>query len=165
MADRSLLVVALAIVGLVAASRMSFDSDPQTSAECRQAEIPDGLGSHPGLFLDAGEVSAIKAKVAERQEPWATSYARMIVDADATLDLEPLTVVDQGHLPRTTDPHDYYTDAPYAGTGDGIINPLNDRADYRSAIAFTRSATSASPTPSRARNAMPARRSISSGPG
>jgi Alginate lyase len=137
MGYRRLLVVALVLVASTAAAVMSLDSHRETGRECRAADARENLAGHRGLFLDAGEIAAIRALVAARQEPWASGYARLLADADAALALEPPTVVDQGRPPDSGDPHDYSTDAPYAGTGDGIINPLNDRTDYRNAIAFS----------------------------
>jgi hypothetical protein len=103
------------------------------------AAAPGTAGSgHPGMYLDAGEVAAIRTRVKAGADPWAAAYARLIVDADKALNYRPFSVTFGGKGPAGGDIHDYWTDAPYTGSRDGIINPVNDRTDYFAASGFTK---------------------------
>lgn len=130
-------VTVLATAGLLTLALTLLGSRDWTAGGSETLQVHAAkVGVHPNLFIDADEITAVRAQVADRQEPWATGYAQMISAAEAALELPPQSVVGRGRRPESGQPHDYFTDPPYAGTGDGIINPLNDRTDYRSAIAF-----------------------------
>ncbi len=94
--------------------------------------------THPRMYLDSGEIAAIKAQVQAGAAPWKAAYERMISDANAALSQGALSVTFGGKAPSSGDSHDYWTEAPYLGTGDGVINPAQDRTDYTAANALSR---------------------------
>ena len=104
------------------------------------ASAPAALAqeTHPRMYLDSGEIAAIKAQVQAGAAPWKAAYERMIYNANAALSQRALSVTFGGKPPSSGDSHDYWTEPPYEGTGDGIINPAQDRTDYFAAIALGR---------------------------
>jgi hypothetical protein len=104
------------------------------------ASAPAALAqdTHPRMYLDSGEIVAIKAQVETGAAPWKAAYDRMISDANAALSQGALSVTFGGRAPSSGTPHDYWSEAPYKGTRDGIINPAQDRTDYMAAIALGR---------------------------
>lgn len=94
---------------------------------------------HPRLYLDSGEIDAIKAQVGAGAAPWKVAYDRMISNANAALSQGALSVTFGGKTPSSGETHDYWTEPPYEGRGDDIINPAQDRTDYFAAIALGRS--------------------------
>lgn len=128
-------------IGLLAASFFLLAHLHATTGGRAEGKLidptPANLGVHPSVFLTEQEISAIRSRVAHRAEPWFSLHRQLIVVADAALALPPQTVVGKGQQPASGNQHDYWTTRPYAGTGDGVINPLNDRTDYKSAIRFS----------------------------
>jgi uncharacterized protein YjdB len=100
------------------------------------------FGQHPNIFINQGEINAIKAKVQANVQPWKNAYNEMISDANSALNQSILSVTYQGNSG-----HNYYTQAPYDWSNnlpspcggnycDGQINPQADRGDYSAAIAL-----------------------------
>ncbi len=104
------------------------------------ASAPAALAqeTHPRMYLDSGEIAAIKAQVQAGAAPWKAAYDRMISNANAALSQGALSVTFGGKAPSSGNSHDYWTETPYAGTGEGVINLLKDRTDYTAAIALGR---------------------------
>jgi uncharacterized protein YjdB len=100
------------------------------------------FGQHPNIFINQGEIDAIKAKIENNAQPWKNAYDAMIADANAALNQNILSVTLKGDSG-----HDYYTQGPYDWSNnlpspcgsnycDGQVNPKADRGDYGAAISL-----------------------------
>ncbi|MEM8535109.1 MAG: alginate lyase family protein, partial [Chloroflexota bacterium] len=97
----------------------------------------------PNVFISASDIAAIKSQVQANNEPWKSSYNRVLSDANAALDKGPYHVAKNG---GPNGGRDYRTELPYCGwkrvdgkdpdCRDGQINPQADRRDYEEAINF-----------------------------
>lgn len=96
------------------------------------------IAGRPGMYLDQAEIDAVRSKVESGAEPWHTAFVRLKRHADKALAYRPFSVTFGGKAARGGDIHDYWTDAPYAKSRDGIINPVNDRTDYFIASDFSK---------------------------
>ncbi|NOK59340.1 MAG: hypothetical protein GFH23_1086618n225 [Chloroflexi bacterium AL-N1] len=99
--------------------------------------------NEPNVFISTSEIAAVKAQVQAGNEPWKSSYNRILSDANAALNKGPYNVTRNG---GPNSGHDYRTELPYCGwkrvdgkdpdCRDGQINPQADRKDYEAAISF-----------------------------
>lgn len=89
----------------------------------------------PVVFVSPAEVQAIRAKVDAEEEPWRTSFAQLVDDADSALDADPKSVTDNGAPANVDDPRKYGTDAPYQHK-DGVFSDDINRHDYKIALAM-----------------------------
>ncbi len=84
------------------------------------------------VYLDSGEVAAVRVRLAAGDEPWRSALQQVLVEAGRLRrDTVTYTVVANGGPSRG---HAFRTEAPYT-KHDGVIDPDADRHDYQQAIA------------------------------
>lgn len=96
----------------------------------------------PGLFLSDRNVAEMRDRVAS--DAAFRIYAEaLLARAEAHLLADPPSVTAGGLPADSGDPHDFWTQLPYQHGDtqkDGVVNPRQDRTDYRAAIRLGREA-------------------------
>lgn len=92
--------------------------------------------SHPNMYLNDDEISIIKRKIGNDEQPWRVAYDNMINDDDKWLNMPIQSVTFGGNISPGGDIHEYNTGVPYIT--DGISGPDVDRTDYNAAINMSR---------------------------
>ncbi len=107
---------------------------------------------HPNLFLNNNEIAIIKSRIINNEQPWKSSFDKLIANANyfknSYPDYNSIPSILLGATPPSGDKHDYFSQAPYCYwntdpgcTGDccspcggsccdGKVNPCADRTDY-----------------------------------
>lgn len=117
---------------------LSFSLLLGTSLAFAQDSEPNAI---PSLLLGQGDqLPRVKAGLATGNPHLVAALKEIIKDADAALEQPVANVVDEGALPPSGDPHDYYSYSPYWWPNpenpegpyiwrDGEVNPDRDTSD------------------------------------
>ncbi|MGB5665712.1 MAG: alginate lyase family protein, partial [Maribacter sp.] len=111
----------------------------------------------PSLLLGQGDqLPRVKAGLAAGNTHLVAALKEIVEDADAALEQAVANVVDEGALPPSGDPHDYYSYSPYWWPNpenpdgpyiwrDGEVNPDRNTSDVSRVVAMVDRVTSLVP--------------------
>ncbi len=102
MCFRGVLLAGLAVFGGVAAA---------------EEALPRVFCMNPKLLASA------KERIAANDPDLQPALAKLLEQADKALQAGPWSVMDKKRVPPSGDKHDFTATSPYAGTGDGLVNP------------------------------------------
>lgn len=86
------------------------------------APVDDAL---PRVFCMNPELlTSAKERIAAKDPDLQPALTKLLEQADKALQAGPWSVMDKGKVPPSGNKHDFTATSPYAGTGDGLVNPV-----------------------------------------